>query len=137
MVHGPFYLFNNRTFLSKSFFLMVVLSATNQWNDQKIALSPRQKLWGLWVFNFLLFTNRPTLKKTLPHGKPAASRRIVSPRATCTGPTYRNYSKLNMSVRHQLYQEPTTPIISQCNGIFTDQSSFRYFSCEIGQFQST
>ena len=26
------------------------------------------------------------------------------------------------------------PIISQCNDIFTDQSIFRYFSREIGQF---
>ena len=30
-----------------------------------------------------------------------------------------------------------TPITRQCNGIFTDQSIFRYFSREIGQFQST
>ena len=36
-----------------------------------------------------------------------------------------------------LYQEPATPILSQCNGIFTDQSIFRYFPREIGQFQST
>ena len=35
------------------------------------------------------------------------------------------------------YWEPATPIISQCNGIFTDQSIFRYFSCEVPQFQST
>ena len=35
------------------------------------------------------------------------------------------------------YLEPATPIISQCNGIFTDQSIFRYFSRELGQFQST
>ena len=38
------------------------------------------------------------------------------------------------------YKEPATPIIRQCNGIFTDQSIFRYFfSCETmetGQFQS-
>ena len=32
--------------------------------------------------------------------------------------------------------EPTLPIISQCNGIFTGQSIFWYFSHEIGQFQS-
>ena len=30
-----------------------------------------------------------------------------------------------------------TLIISQCNGIFTDQSIFRYFFREIFQFQST
>ena len=35
------------------------------------------------------------------------------------------------------YWEPATPIISQCNGIFTDQSLFRCFSCKTGQFQST
>ena len=35
------------------------------------------------------------------------------------------------------YLEPATPIISQCNSIFTNQSIFRYFSREIGQFQST
>ena len=35
------------------------------------------------------------------------------------------------------YLEPATPIIRQCNGIFTNQSIFRYFSREIGQFQST
>ena len=35
------------------------------------------------------------------------------------------------------YLEPATPIINQCNGIFTDQSIFRYYSREIGQFQST
>ena len=35
------------------------------------------------------------------------------------------------------YQEPATPIISQCNDIFIDQTIFRYFSREIGQFQST
>ena len=35
------------------------------------------------------------------------------------------------------HQEPATPIISQCNGIFTDQPIFRYLSREIGQFQST
>ena len=35
------------------------------------------------------------------------------------------------------YQEAATPLISQCNGIFTDQAIFRYFSGEIGQFQST
>ena len=34
------------------------------------------------------------------------------------------------------YQEPATPIISQCNDIFIDQTIFRYFSREIGQFQS-
>ena len=33
------------------------------------------------------------------------------------------------------YWEPATLIISQCNGIFTDQSVFRYFSLEKGQFQ--
>ena len=31
------------------------------------------------------------------------------------------------------YQEPATPIISQCNSIFTDQSIFRNFSHEIGR----
>ena len=30
-----------------------------------------------------------------------------------------------------------TPIIIQCNGILTDQSIFRYFSSEVGQFQPT
>ena len=35
------------------------------------------------------------------------------------------------------YWEPATPIMRQCNGIFTDQSIFRYFSREIGQLQST
>ena len=35
------------------------------------------------------------------------------------------------------FLEPATSIISQCNGIFTDHFIFRYFSCEIGQFQST
>ena len=35
------------------------------------------------------------------------------------------------------YYEPATLILSQCDGIFTDQSKFRYFSREIGQFQST
>ena len=35
------------------------------------------------------------------------------------------------------FWEPATPIMSQCNGIFTDQSIFRYFSREIVQFQST
>ena len=32
-----------------------------------------------------------------------------------------------------------TPMINQCNGIFTDQSIFRYFphKIKIGQFQST
>ena len=34
-------------------------------------------------------------------------------------------------------QEPATPIIRQCNGIFTDQFIFRYFFSEIGQFQFT
>ncbi len=46
---------------------------------------------------------------------------------------------LEISSSHQSgahYWEPATPIISQCNGIFTDQSIFRYFSREIGQFQS-
>ena len=32
------------------------------------------------------------------------------------------------------YLEPATPIISHCNGVFTDQSIFRYFSREKGQF---
>ena len=35
------------------------------------------------------------------------------------------------------YWEPATPIISQCNGIFTKQYVLRYFCREIGQFQST
>ena len=35
------------------------------------------------------------------------------------------------------YKEPATSTISQCNGIFTDQSIFGYFSREIGQSQST
>ena len=35
------------------------------------------------------------------------------------------------------YLEPATPIMRQCNGIFTEQSIFRHFSREIGQFQST
>ena len=35
------------------------------------------------------------------------------------------------------YKEPATAIISHCTGIYTDQSNLRYFSCEIGQFQST
>ena len=35
------------------------------------------------------------------------------------------------------YQESVTSMISQGNDIFTDQSFFRYFPCEIGQFQST
>ena len=35
------------------------------------------------------------------------------------------------------YLEPATPIISQCSGIFTDQSIFRNFPREKGQFQST
>ena len=35
------------------------------------------------------------------------------------------------------YWEPATPIMSKCNGIFTDQSIFIYFSREIGQFLYT
>ena len=35
------------------------------------------------------------------------------------------------------YWGPATPIISKCNGILTDQSIFRYFSREMGQFQPT
>ena len=30
------------------------------------------------------------------------------------------------------YWEPATPIVSKCNGIFTDQSIFRYFSRKKG-----
>ena len=41
------------------------------------------------------------------------------------------------SIARAHYQEPATPIISLCNGIFTDQSIFRYFSREKGHFQST
>ena len=35
------------------------------------------------------------------------------------------------------YWEPAIPIMSQCSDIFTDQCILRYFSHEIGQFQST
>ena len=39
--------------------------------------------------------------------------------------------------KNDCHQEPVTPIISQWIDIFTDQSIFRCFSREIGQFQST
>ena len=45
--------------------------------------------------------------------------------------------KMKMIMTGAHYWEPATPIINQSNGIFTDQSIFRYFSREIGQFRST
>ena len=46
-------------------------------------------------------------------------------------------ANLNITQAGAHYWEPATPIISQCNRIFTNQSSFRYFSREIVQFQCT
>ena len=45
---------------------------------------------------------------------------------------------LDISIQEPIIRSLQLPIISQCNGIFTDQSIFLdIFSHEIGQFQST
>ena len=55
----------------------------------------------------------------------------------CTIGTNTDMDAIRQFSRISLCQEPATPIISPCHGVFTYQFIFSYFSCEIGQFQST
>ena len=49
-------------------------------------------------------------------------------------PEFSNLQEKRKLMRIKKDQEPATPTIGQCNGIFTDQAILRYFSREIARF---